>query len=177
MITITSFDKGHGPAPDAHIVVDVSTLFRDPHVDPRMRQMTGLDAEVIDSVMSQPGARNFVADLALALDTIESVVDHATLAIGCVGGRHRSVVLAALHAEDLTAGEPAAWRVTGVPDGIDPDDIGALYRMHDGQWQMYVEDEDVPADSDWYESTWSGRDAMLSLGYQFARVEKEANHV
>lgn len=82
-------------------------------------------------------------------------------------------VVAGLHADNPTAPEPVVWRVTGVPDGIDPDDIGALYRLHGGQWQMYVEDEDTPVYSGWYTSTWPSCEGMVGLGYQFARVEME----
>jgi UPF0042 nucleotide-binding protein len=94
-ITITSFGYGHPESPpSAHITVDVRNLFRDPHVDPAMRQMTGLDQAVIDSVMRQPGALRFVTDLARTASGLSIVHDRVHMAVGCVGGRHRSVVIA-----------------------------------------------------------------------------------
>ncbi len=93
-ITITSFGYGHSAPPPAHLTVDLRFLFRDPHIDPAMRQMTGLDQPVVDNVMAQPGATRFVSDLAQTVSGLSIVRDTVTLAIGCVGGRHRSVVLA-----------------------------------------------------------------------------------
>lgn len=94
MITVVSFGYGHETPPAAHITVDVRDLFRDPHIDPAMRQMTGRDQAVIDSVMSRPGAENFAWGLASAALDLEPCGGDITVAIGCVGGRHRSVVLA-----------------------------------------------------------------------------------
>lgn len=59
-VTITSFGYGHSAAPKATIVIDVRHSYRDPHVDPAMRQLTGRDAAVIDRVVAQPGAWEFV---------------------------------------------------------------------------------------------------------------------
>jgi len=95
MIKLISFGYGHGTPPAAQITLDVRHLFRDPHVSPTMRTMTGRDQEVIDSVMRQQGAADTVHNLTMqsvTLDAIDPTGDF-TLAIGCVGGRHRSVVL------------------------------------------------------------------------------------
>lgn len=102
MITVTSFGYGHDSPPDnAHLILDVRTLFRDPAVDQVIEggsdliHQTGRDPEVIERVLSQPGARLFASNLALTVfelwaDTRADV----TVAVGCRGGRHRSVVLA-----------------------------------------------------------------------------------
>ncbi len=100
-ILITSFGYGHAPPPAAHLVVDVRNLFRDPHTDPTMRELNGLDQVVIHRVLFQPGATRFAYDLADAVSGLSIVHDTVRLAIGCVGGRHRSVVLANAVAERL----------------------------------------------------------------------------
>lgn len=92
---VSSFGYGHAPPPaGAHLTFDVRHLFRDPHVSPELRQLTGQHERVVDSVMAQEGA------YATAYHLADIVRDHERrkvpfhLAIGCVGGRHRSVVLA-----------------------------------------------------------------------------------
>ncbi|MGI8313446.1 RapZ C-terminal domain-containing protein [Saccharopolyspora hattusasensis] len=46
------------PAPDADITLDARRHLRNPHRDPAMRYLTGLDARVRDHVLATPGARN-----------------------------------------------------------------------------------------------------------------------
>lgn len=90
MITVTSFGYGHGTAPAADIVLDVRHNLRNPHHDPAMRQKNGLDPDVGEHVLTTPGALRIVDD------TIRQVLTGqvAGIAVGCVGGRHRSVALA-----------------------------------------------------------------------------------
>jgi UPF0042 nucleotide-binding protein len=96
-VEIVSFGYGHGPAPlEAHVVIDVRHHFRDPHVDPALRYLTAEDAPVMLAVLGTPGIPAL----------IRAVVDlaHAywyaprpgpfTIAVGCVGGRHRSAAVA-----------------------------------------------------------------------------------
>jgi RNase adaptor protein for sRNA GlmZ degradation len=95
MIKLVSFGYGHpdGPPP-AHVTLDVRNLFRDPHLDPALLPMSGLDAPVRASVLRQPGAFPtlwYLADLAW---TLEGAVD-LVVAIGCVAGRHRAPALVA----------------------------------------------------------------------------------
>jgi RNase adaptor protein for sRNA GlmZ degradation len=96
---VVSFGYLHAPAPTAHVTLDLRTLLRDPHVSPEMRELTGLDPAVQASVMRQPGAENLLhvtAAVALTLGHQLASGQHtATVAIGCAGGRHRSVVIAA----------------------------------------------------------------------------------
>lgn len=96
---ITSFGFGHGPAPAASLVLDTRHLLRDPHVEPALRKMTGLDAPVVDRVRATPGALAAVDQLAAAARALLDTAGAATgcrvdIAVGCVGGRHRSVVIA-----------------------------------------------------------------------------------
>lgn len=95
-LTIISFGFLHGEPPTADITQDMRP-FRDPHVDPAMRQLTGHDQPVIDKVLGTPGVW-------AVLNNLQRQVLRGprplTIAIGCASGRHRSVVVAdqlALH--------------------------------------------------------------------------------
>lgn len=100
-INIVSFGYGHGPAPDAHLTLDVRHLLRDPHIEPAMRHMTGLDAAVVANVLRQPGAVQLAEGTAGVVRGLAGHTDRVLLAVGCVGGRHRSVVLAERIAVEL----------------------------------------------------------------------------
>lgn len=96
---ITSFGCGHGPAPAATIVLDLRMLFRNPHRDPRLRELTGLHPDVREHVMHTPGIEQLVAStVAQVAALLESAGDpqfmRVDVAVGCVGGRHRSVAVA-----------------------------------------------------------------------------------
>lgn len=99
MIDIISFGYGHPEgAPDAHMTFDLRELFKDPHVSPELRQLTGMDPAVIQNVFRQPGAEAFLQGIVQTV--IAAYVPDLVVAFGCVGGRHRSVVFAeALHIE------------------------------------------------------------------------------
>ena len=118
---ITSFGYLHGDPPPAHITIDSRDLFRDPHIDPAMRQLTGKDQRVIDNVMTQPRAHWTALHLADILRGLASQGVDVHLAIGCAGGRHRSVVLADVIASHLgmvaqhrDLDKPVVQRATGV---------------------------------------------------------------
>lgn len=103
-VTVTSFGFKHGLPLDVDMVLDVRFL-PNPHWDERLRPMTGVDEPVREYVMSQPATTEF---LQRTLSLLELVLpayvqegrSYFTLAIGCTGGRHRSVVLA----ESVAAG-------------------------------------------------------------------------
>jgi RNase adapter protein RapZ len=88
-VLLTSFGYGHDPAPDADLVLDVRESLRNPYHDPAMRELTGHDEIVRVRVMNTPGAAELVADAFKRVLAGEV----ATVAVGCAGGRHRSVVL------------------------------------------------------------------------------------
>ncbi|MCI2423971.1 ATPase [Saccharopolyspora sp. K220] len=94
---VASFGYGHGPAPLADVTVDVRRRLRNPHHNPAMRYLTGRDPVVREHVLATPGARGLIHH---AVDTIHDLIrdtngEPVVWAVGCVGGRHRSYVLAA----------------------------------------------------------------------------------
>jgi UPF0042 nucleotide-binding protein len=95
-VEIISFGYGHGPAPEAHAIFDVRHHFKDPHVNPALRYLTAADAEVIDAVMETPGIPGLIdAIAAMARSFRDGPRPGAiTIAVGCVGGRHRSAAIA-----------------------------------------------------------------------------------
>lgn len=111
-VLVTSFGYGHGnppQAPQADLIVDLRRHFRDPHVDPDQRLLTGFDDKVRAHVLATPGVEPVVAYASQMVAVIlRDVADHAgelvTVAVGCVGGRHRSVVVAEAIAALLASG-------------------------------------------------------------------------
>jgi RNase adaptor protein for sRNA GlmZ degradation len=95
-IRVISFGFGHGEPPRADVLLDVRETLRNPHDDPQLREMTGLDSPVRAHVLATPGALTLlrhVTDTALALaDALPN--GEVTVAWGCSGGRHRAVALA-----------------------------------------------------------------------------------
>jgi UPF0042 nucleotide-binding protein len=98
-VVVSSFGYLH-PGADvvtatADIVVDLRKHFRDPHIDPALRELNGHDDAVRDRVRSTPGVLHFVRGLATALQALLTASDRTIyVALGCAGGRHRSVVIA-----------------------------------------------------------------------------------
>jgi UPF0042 nucleotide-binding protein len=79
-------------------VVDVRFL-PNPHWIPELREMTGRDPEVRDYVLSQAGAGEFLDLLHTLLQLVGAGYQregkrYLTLAVGCTGGKHRSVAMA-----------------------------------------------------------------------------------
>ncbi|GAA1592667.1 RapZ C-terminal domain-containing protein [Streptomyces globosus] len=98
-VVITSFGYGHQPgehAPDAHLTLDLRAHFRDPHVSPALRELTGRAQEVTDAVLGTPGIPALIAATVQAARAYLAGPSASPLhiAAGCVGGRHRSVVVA-----------------------------------------------------------------------------------
>ncbi|WP_430646406.1 RNase adapter RapZ [Agromyces sp. GXS1127] len=96
-VTVLSFGFKYGLPPDADMVVDARFL-PNPFWEPALRAQTGEDAEVSDYVLDQPGAREFLDAYVSALRPVLDGYQrenkrHATIALGCTGGKHRSVAL------------------------------------------------------------------------------------
>jgi RNase adaptor protein for sRNA GlmZ degradation len=94
-VEITSYGRLHGAPPEgAHLILNAEHLLLDPHVTPELRELTGRNKRVITNVMRQPGAARIVGELARACMAIAPATPVVRVAVGCAGGRHRSVVLA-----------------------------------------------------------------------------------
>jgi len=108
-LDVQSCGSGHGPLPQAHIVVNVADWFRDPHVSPAMRAQTARDPEVAEHVRRTAGVEEFNRALfELVAVAVGLQLGTVRVALYCIGGRHRSPVMA----EDLAAGGRAAgWNV------------------------------------------------------------------
>ncbi|WP_294178991.1 RNase adapter RapZ [uncultured Schumannella sp.] len=97
-VTIMSFGYKYGLPPDADLVADCRFL-PNPFWIPELRPHTGQDAEVRNYVLGQPDADTFISAYLTALGPVltgyrKENKRHATIAIGCTGGKHRSVAVA-----------------------------------------------------------------------------------
>jgi RNase adapter protein RapZ len=98
-LTMVSFGYKYGLPVDADVVIDCR-LLPNPHWVPELRPLSGEDKAVRDYVFAQPGATEFVeAALGLLRRYEQGYVGegkhYATIAVGCTGGRHRSVAVSA----------------------------------------------------------------------------------
>ncbi|MHB8340008.1 MAG: RNase adapter RapZ [Mycobacteriales bacterium] len=103
--TIVSFGYKYGLPVDADLVVDCRFL-PNPHWIDELRPYTGRDPQVREYVLGQPGAREFLAGYTELLRVVREGYlregkRYVTIALGCTGGKHRSVALAAELAERL----------------------------------------------------------------------------
>ena len=107
-IVVESFAFKRGVPRDVDFVFDARGL-ANPHWDRSLRSLTGRDPEVIEWLESNPRVMAFYDDLLHFLqrwipDIAEGQRSLLTIAIGCTGGRHRSVYLAERLAEALRKG-------------------------------------------------------------------------
>lgn len=104
-VQVVSFGYGHGSAPTAHLTFDLREHFRDPHVNPALRELTGHDRVVVDAVLSTPGILQLIDAIVVAVRAYQSgpSAGSVTVAVGCVGGKHRAVVVAEAVADRLGA--------------------------------------------------------------------------
>jgi RNase adapter protein RapZ len=97
-VLVVSFGFGHGPAPAADVLVDLRRVLHNPAADPQLRELTGLYPAVAAHVLNTPGAAPIIDSLtALTLAYLTELDKRArlvTVAVGCAGGRHRSVAVA-----------------------------------------------------------------------------------
>jgi UPF0042 nucleotide-binding protein len=97
-VTFLSFGFKHGTPRDPDCTFDVRFL-PNPHYEPDLRELTGIDQPVIDYVENADGIDEFYDRLKPLLDYLLPAYlhegkSHLTIGIGCTGGRHRSVVIA-----------------------------------------------------------------------------------
>jgi UPF0042 nucleotide-binding protein len=114
-LTIMSFGFKYGLPPDADMVADMRFL-PNPFWNEELRALTGEDADVREFVLAQPGAKEFIDSYAEALVPVLEGYQrenkrHSVVAVGCTGGKHRSVVTARELAERLSNVPGVAVRV------------------------------------------------------------------
>lgn len=108
-LSVVSFGFKYGAPTDVDLMVDMRFL-PNPFWEPELRPLTGVDAEVKDYVLSRDGATEFLDHYVAALTPVLAGFQrenkrHASLAVGCTGGKHRSVATARELADRL-AGLP-----------------------------------------------------------------------
>ena len=95
-VKISSFSwKSGAPPADASFVVDCRPM-RNPHHVPQLRELTGRDRPVQDYVLTDPKFKPMFDEAVREADYGNHV------AFGCFGGRHRSVAMAELLAQEFT---------------------------------------------------------------------------
>jgi RNase adapter protein RapZ len=108
-MNVMSFGFKYGLPVDADIVADCRFL-PNPHWVPELAPLTGEDRRVRDYVLGQPGAAEFLDAFTEAVRVTltgyqQEGKHYAMLAVGCTGGKHRSVVIA----EQIAARLSASW--------------------------------------------------------------------
>jgi RNase adapter protein RapZ len=102
-VSFVSFGHKHGPPRDADLAFDVRFL-PNPHYEPDLRPLTGFDRRIIEYVGRDGRLKQFYDRVLPLLEYllpqyVNEGKSHLVVAVGCTGGRHRSVVIA----EDLAA--------------------------------------------------------------------------
>ena len=106
-LNILSFGYKYGIPVDADLVLDCRFI-PNPHWVPELRPLTGLDQAVSDRVFSNEGVTEFVGDyVKLIKDLLPGYIregkKYLTIAIGCTGGKHRSVAISTEIAKQLSS--------------------------------------------------------------------------
>ena len=109
-VTVMSFGYKYGLPPDAELVADLRFL-PNPFWEPELRSLSGQDQAVRDYVLDRPDAQSFIERYLAALEPVlagyrRENKRNATIAVGCTGGKHRSVAVA----------EELARRLDALPD-------------------------------------------------------------
>jgi UPF0042 nucleotide-binding protein len=104
-LAVMSFGFKYGVPLDADFVHDLRFL-PNPFWVPELRPLTGRDEPVAEFVLSQPGAKEFIDDVVTLMGSVvEGFIRegrrYVTVALGCTGGKHRSVAMAEQLAERL----------------------------------------------------------------------------
>lgn len=97
-ISVMSFSFRRGLPREADLVFDVRFL-KNPHYDPKLKPMTGIDPEVVSFIATDPDYEPFMGRLEGMIGPLLPRFDaegksYLTIAVGCTGGRHRSVAIA-----------------------------------------------------------------------------------
>ncbi len=118
--TVVSFGFKYGIPVDADLVVDMRFL-PNPHWVPELRPHTGLEPDVRDYVIGHPDAKPFLDRYeellrTLAAGYLREGKRYITVAVGCTGGKHRSIAMAEELAERM--------RSNGIPTLVTHRDLG-----------------------------------------------------
>ncbi|XPP25870.1 MAG: RNase adapter RapZ [Leucobacter sp.] len=97
-LQVQSFGFKYGAPTDVDLMVDMRFL-PNPFWETELRALTGVDPEVKDFVLSQEGALEFLQHYVAAIEPVLAGYQrenkrHVSLAVGCTGGKHRSVAMA-----------------------------------------------------------------------------------
>ncbi len=129
-ISVTSFAYRRGLPREADLVFDVRFL-ANPHYEETLRLLSGRDASVAAFIRGDPAFEPFIDQLSTFVRTLLPRYEHEgktylTIAIGCTGGRHRSVYVAELIGEMISSeGRAAILRhreLDGDAPPVDEDD-------------------------------------------------------
>ncbi len=106
LVTVQSFGYKHGVPIDADLMFDLRFL-ANPFFVEHLRLKTGKEADVAAYVLQRPEAETFLAQVSALLQTtlplyIREGKSYLTVAVGCTGGRHRSVAIAEELGQRLT---------------------------------------------------------------------------
>lgn len=120
-LTVMSFGFKYGAPSDADLVADARFL-PNPFWEESLRPFTGEDDKVSDYVLGQPGAEEFIQNYVAALKPVfkgylNENKRYATVAIGCTGGKHRSVAISRRIVEELS-------KIDGVAVSLKHRDLG-----------------------------------------------------
>jgi UPF0042 nucleotide-binding protein len=126
-VSLISFAYPAGLPREAELVFDARFL-RNPHYDPILRHKTGLDSEVAAYVEADPDFAPFVEKVTELLTLllprfVQEGKKYVSIAVGCTGGKHRSVRVVQLLAERLRAGH------AGLCQSGPPGKMGAMWRV------------------------------------------------
>jgi UPF0042 nucleotide-binding protein len=104
-INVLSFGYKYGIPVDADLVLDCRFI-PNPHWNPELRPLTGLTQQVSSAVLGSTGVADFVSNYVKLVDSmlpgyLREGKKFVTIAVGCTGGRHRSVAITAEIARQL----------------------------------------------------------------------------
>ena len=104
-INVLSFGYKYGIPVDADLVLDCRFI-PNPHWNPELRPLTGLTQQVSSAVLGSEGVSEFVSDYVHLVDSmlkgyLREGKKFVTIAVGCTGGKHRSVAITAEIARQL----------------------------------------------------------------------------
>src|SRR4029079_13779620 len=115
VVSLLSFGFKHGPPLDADLVFDVRCL-PNPHFVDRLRPLTGRDPKVVRFMRRHSATREYLDRLTTFLNFalpqyVQEGKSYLTIAIGCTGGQHRSVMVAEALKKSLAGAKNVRLRV------------------------------------------------------------------